>query len=117
MERDANVSLYDILRATDYLIGRMKGVSLDEYLTNQDLRFAVERNFITIGEAMASLRRHHLETIAQLENTAAVVRFRNFIVHQYWAIDSTEVWLTVHRDVPELSQAVAALLEEFPPRG
>lgn len=110
MQRDANVSLYDILRATDYL-ARMKSVGLYEYLSNQNLRFAVERNFITIGEAMASLRRHHPETILNLEGAAAVTRFRNFIVHQYWAIDNVEVGPTVQRDVPALRQAVATLLE------
>ena len=116
MQRDANVSMYDILSAANYVIGRMKDVGLEEYLSNQDLRFAIERNLITIGEAMASLRRHHPETVALLENAAAVVRFRNFIVHQYWAIDNAEIWLTVQGDLPELREAVAALLEELPPR-
>jgi uncharacterized protein with HEPN domain len=113
MLRDPSVSLYDILQAANYLINRMKEVGLDEYRSNQDLRFAVERNFITIGEAMASLRRHHPQTSSKLEQAAAVIRFRNFLVHQYWAIDNGEVWSVVHKDVPPLRHAVAALLEEL----
>jgi uncharacterized protein with HEPN domain len=37
---------------------------------------------------------------------------RNVLVHQYFGIDTDEVWAAVERDVPELKHTIRLLLDE-----
>jgi uncharacterized protein with HEPN domain len=36
---------------------------------------------------------------------------RNILVHQYFAIDANAVWVALERDLPDLKQAIATMLE------
>jgi len=59
MESSPQLYLLEIQRATAYILRRTEGVTLPAYLSDEDLRFAIERNFILIGEAMVLLRRNY----------------------------------------------------------
>ncbi len=110
MERSPQLYLSEIKKVTDYLLHRISGATREDYLDSQDLQYIVERGFITIGEAVASLRRHYPETYMQLENHTAAVGFRNFLVHQYWNIDNRAVWDSAQTNLGPLNSAVALLL-------
>jgi uncharacterized protein with HEPN domain len=112
MPRSAETYLREIQRATTYLINRTQGLDFDAYSNDETLMFAVERNFIIIGEAMACLRRDHPQIIAGLESTP-IVRFRNFIVHEYWSVDHKEVWSTLNTKVAPLQKLVIETLQRI----
>jgi uncharacterized protein with HEPN domain len=40
---------------------------------------------------------------------------RNFVIHEYWDVDLTIVWSTVHDDLPPLIAAIDAYLAESLP--
>ena len=112
MPRSAETYLREIQRATTYLIERTQGLDFATYVQDETLMFAVERNFIIIGEAMACLRRDHPHIIASLESKP-VVRFRNFIVHEYWSVDHKEVWSTLNTKVAPLQRLVTETLRRI----
>jgi len=55
MQRDARTFLWDIRDAADAIQGYVQGRSFDDYLANRLLRSGVEREFVTVGEAMSQL--------------------------------------------------------------
>jgi uncharacterized protein with HEPN domain len=61
---------------------------------------------------MACLRRDHPLVIASLESKP-VVRFRNFIVHEYWSVDHKEVWSTLNTKMAPLQKLVTETLERI----
>jgi uncharacterized protein with HEPN domain len=42
---------------------------------------------------------------------ASIVGLRNILVHQYWELDLDELWIIIHRDLPEL----IATIERYRP--
>ncbi len=58
-----------------------------QYRLDKMVRVAVERRFITIGEAVKQLNLHHPAIDATFSEKAEMIAFRNVIVHEYWAID------------------------------
>jgi len=110
MEISPQLYLLEIQRATTYILRRAEGKILQDYLSDEDLRFAVERNFILIGEAMVLIRRHYPEMSQQIEDDAKVIGFRNLLVHHYWNIDNNEVWSIIVSKVAPLQAVVNRLL-------
>ena len=113
MEISPQLYLLEIERAARYILRRAQGRTLEDYLSDEDLRFAIERNFILIGEAMVLLRRSYPEMSRRIEEEAKVIGFRNLLVHQYWNVDNTEVWSIIVSKVAPLGDAVGRLLAEL----
>jgi len=74
------------------------------------LQSAVERNFEIIGEALGRIRKVDPATAAFMPNCAAIIAFRNLLIHGYDFIDNVRVWQIIKADVPRLYEQVAALL-------
>ncbi|MEK7404872.1 MAG: HepT-like ribonuclease domain-containing protein [Acidobacteriota bacterium] len=81
------------------------------------MRSAVVGKLTIIGEAAArvteELRARHPEVPWSM-----VVAFRNILVHAYFGIDWSIVWLAAGKQCPELSKQMAAILtDEFKGKG
>lgn len=44
---------------------------------------------------------------------AEIIAMRNILVHDYFRVDTDEVWAAVERDLPTLKQAVRAILNRL----
>ena len=73
MPRSAEMVLLDMQKAANYLIRRTSGLTLEDQ--DEDLRYAVERNFILIGEAVVLLRRNHPDVSTRLDGEAGIIAF------------------------------------------
>jgi len=113
MERSPQLYLSEIKKVTAYLLRRVGGATREEYLEDQDLQYIVERGFILIGESMVLLKRHHPETYTELQDHAAAIGFRNFLVHQYWNIDNRAVWDTLKTNLGPLDRVAELLLAKL----
>jgi uncharacterized protein with HEPN domain len=89
MPRSPRAYLADIIDACDAIAAALRDVELSRYESDRLIRSSVEREFILIGEALASLARLN-----------AAVR------------DST-VWATAVRDAPVLRDECQAILDEL----
>jgi uncharacterized protein with HEPN domain len=113
MARSAAAHLEEIYKACTYILTRIDNVTQEEYLDNVDLRFAIERNVIIIGEALAVIRRGYPEISARIQDLSKIVDFRNFVVHQYLDLDNEQVWGILHTKIGPLKASVELLIEEF----
>lgn len=110
MQRDAEKLLRDMLDAASFILEQTAGLPYETYSTNRLLSDAVERNFITIGEAMNRLSRQHPDVAAQIDEHPQIISFRHFVVHGYDSIDPAVVWTIVCDHLPRLHDNVTRLL-------
>ena len=88
------------------------GRSADDLTGNRMMRMAVERAFITIGEALARAIDADPDLTEQISDARAIIGLRNQLVHNYPRIDMARIWEIVQRDLPRLLTEVRALLAE-----
>jgi hypothetical protein len=95
--------------AAEKILKYTKGLSFEEFLTDDKTIDAVVRNFEIIGEA--SLR---IDEDFRLENPQIEWKklrgFRNRIVHDYFGIDYEIVWSILSEDLEELIFQLEQLL-------
>jgi uncharacterized protein with HEPN domain len=106
--------LWDVQQALDRIVRFTSGRTFDDYLANDMLSAAVERQFEIIGEAFVRLRRIAPELTSVLPDVPQIIGFRNILVHAYGDVDSKEVWGAIENDLPRLREAVADLLRRTP---
>lgn len=69
MPPDVSSVLEDIIEAADNISEDTSGVTYEEFLRDRRTRQLVERNFLTIGEAVNRLRRHAPDLASHLRTT------------------------------------------------
>jgi uncharacterized protein with HEPN domain len=109
--REVRQYLYDIVKACDLIAEATAGRSLGDYLGDPFLRAAVERQFITIGEALRQAVDQDPTVAQRIADTSAIVAFRNRLVHAYPYVDDETVWGVIERYLPLLQQQARAALE------
>jgi uncharacterized protein with HEPN domain len=107
--------LEDIRLATVFVEEKTRGKSLDEYLADDLLRAAIERQFEIIGEALTRLRKVDPQTLNLIPDHLQIIAFRNVLVHGYDAIDHRRVWDAIQNSLPHLHGTVKSLLGQVPP--
>lgn len=112
MRLDTLGSLLDIREAAHFIADLTADISFEEFLAERVRRDAIERNFITIGEATVRLRRHDAATLARISMIQQIVGLRNILIHEYHEIDYEIVWHTIKNHLPPLLLEVEALLDE-----
>jgi uncharacterized protein with HEPN domain len=110
MRHDPEKSLEDIRDAAEFILDLTRGRTLDEYRNDRALSSAVERNFITVGEALNRLLRADPDAAAALGNYPQIIAFRNIVVHGYDQIEHPIVWGIIQNEVPRLLAAVRTRL-------
>lgn len=76
------------------------------------LRAAVERQFETIGEALARLAALDNTIADQISEHRRIIAYRNILIHGYADVDDQLVWDVVETKLPTLRKEVHALLGE-----
>ncbi len=112
MQRDERAYLQDVIDACEAIQSALSGVEFDEYRASRILRSAVEREFITIGEAATALLHVDPSLFSRITNGRRIVDFRNQLTHEYPHVNDRIVWLIAVDDVPVLRVECRALLEE-----
>ena len=84
--------LWDALTAAERIEAFVDGRSFSDYLSDEMLKAAVERQFEIIGEALGRVRRLDRATAIQIPELDRVVAFRNILIHSYASVDDRLVW-------------------------
>lgn len=114
MPRSALAYLADVIDACDTIALAIRDRDLAGYQADPIIRSAVERQFITIGEAINSLSRLDPELARRVSHASMIVGFRNQLTHDYPSIDDEIVWGIAVHEAPVLKGECVALLEELP---
>jgi uncharacterized protein with HEPN domain len=81
-----------------------------DYDNNSLLQDAVERNLITIGEAMNSLLKLNPEI--EITNSRRIVDARNKLTHGYDDIEIVQIWNIIVNHLPPLKLEVSNLISQ-----
>lgn len=113
MPRSREAYLADIVESCDTIDLALTGIDTENYLANRVIRSAVEREFIIIGEAVASLGRLDAELASRITHARLIVGFRNRLAHDYAAIDDEAVLRIAQHDVAVLRDECRLLLGQI----
>ena len=81
--RDPRILLRDIEMAANRIEGYVDGVVLATFVADDGLQDQVERNFITMGEALNQLDRISPELVERIPDAVDITGFRHRLVHDY----------------------------------
>lgn len=112
MRRDPKKYLFDMQQAIDRLVRFTAGKTLQDYLEDDMLQAAVERQFEIIGEAAGQLAKVAPQTADTWSDLPRMISFRNLLVHGYASIDPLIVWGVLERDIDTLQRQVLRQLGE-----
>jgi uncharacterized protein with HEPN domain len=104
--------LVDVEKACRLIKEFIGDKSVVDFRDNLQLRSAVERQFITIGEALQQGLRIWPELADFITESRRIVNFRNVMVHGYARIAVDTVWGVVETDLNLLHQQVNQLLQD-----
>lgn len=96
----------DWLLRADEIVERGK----DRYLADELLQEAGDSLMMKLGEAANRLSRLGVDAPDGVDWAVAVAN-RNFIIHQYDAIDREQTWLTLSVDLPEWHASLQLKIE------
>ncbi len=110
MQPEARKFLFDVRRAAGLIVGFCADRTFEDYVGDDMLKSAVERQFGVIGEALARLANTELAVAAQVADYPRIIAFGNILVHGYATVDDRIVWGVVEASLPELMKSVDGLL-------
>lgn len=107
-----NTALWDMVEAMRRILRFITGVSYEDYIENDLLRSAVERQLEVLGEAA-----NRVTPAFQAEHPEIdwrnIIGLRNVIIHRYDQLENERIWHSVTLVVPGLLQIVESLVPPF----
>ena len=110
MRLEARKYLLDIQLAADRIDRFCSAKRFEQYLADEMLRSAVERQFGIIGEALSRLAKDDPEVAAAIPDHGTIVAFRNILIHGYATVDDRIVWGVIENHLAQLRKTVRELL-------
>jgi uncharacterized protein with HEPN domain len=110
MPHDPKKLLYDMKEAADRVVRFVGARTFDDFVSDELIRAAVERQFEIIGEAMTRLRKSSPEIAARITNYTKISMFRNILIHDYDVIDYKIAWNIILTHLPILRRELDELL-------
>jgi uncharacterized protein with HEPN domain len=104
--------LFDIDQCCELVRRFTTDKSIDDFRSDVLLRSAVERQFITIGEALQQGLKVWPELAEHISDFRRIVNFRNVMVHGYARISVETVWGVVDSELAILHSEIKVLRKE-----
>jgi uncharacterized protein with HEPN domain len=102
--------LLDMKSAADRIARFAAGKGFADYVADELLRSAVERQFAIIGEAMVRLIKHDRATAESITDFRKIAGFRHVLIHGDDAIDDETSWSIVSEKLPILRDELERLI-------
>lgn len=113
--RSAQAYLWDVHYAASSVIKLTDGKTLRDYTSDEPLRWAIERQMITIGEALRNAIDLDPALSQHFPDARTIIAFRNRVVHGYFNLDNETVWGIIVNDLPVVIETLERLLPDDPP--
>ncbi|OJW79073.1 MAG: hypothetical protein BGO69_00270 [Bacteroidetes bacterium 46-16] len=81
----------------------IKGLSKDDFLSDETVKYACYASLIILSEAVARLSKEFKQKYENIE-WDLIVGFRNIIVHEYFRVDWNIVWDVIEVNLPKLKK-------------
>lgn len=109
--RDHSVYLTDILNSIASIERYTADMAPTQFMSDTKTQDAVVRNLEVIGEAVKRIPEDVRNTAPSLAWHPAAA-MRDFLIHEYPAIDAEAVWNTIVHDLPPFKKGVQEMLEK-----
>ena len=103
--------LEHMLEAIDRIFEFVNEKTKEELQGDSILYYAVVKNIEIIGEAARMLTEQFKKAHPEVE-WRSISDMRNFLVHEYFQVDSEVVFSVIHNEIPELQNHVTKYLSE-----
>ena len=104
--RDPSIALEDAIRAGEAIMRFLGDRTLEQYLSDELLASAVERQFEILGKALSRAERSAPGLLASIRH---VIGFRNVLAHGYDAIEDETVYDNARSELPVLLEKLRNL--------
>jgi uncharacterized protein with HEPN domain len=111
-KRDIHLYLADIDESIAAIEEFTAGMDYESFAGDRKTYSATLREFIVIGEAISKIPDEIKTRMPSIE-WRLIKDFRNFIVHEYFGIDSRIVWDAVRMELPVLRVEVGRLRQSL----
>ncbi len=111
--RDPRILLQNIETAAVRIGNYIDGVDLATYVADSGLQDQLERNFITIGEALNQLSRVAPQMADRFPEAGDIIGFRHVLVHDYEQVEAAAVWDFAVNELPPVLRVTRLLLAEL----
>lgn len=111
MRPESRAFVWDACQAADRVARFVAGKTLENYIADELLRSAVERQLEIVGEALAAFRRSDPDDAVAIPDLPRAVALRNILIHRYATVNDRIVWGIVAVDLPTLRTILRRLLE------
>ncbi len=116
MARDPRAYLWDARQAVRLIRRFTDGRTLADYIADDMLHSAAERQLEIVGEALSALRHHAPDLARTVPHLDRIVAFRNVLIHDYIRVDHRLVWAVIETELGSLEQVLDDLLDDEPAR-
>ncbi len=107
-------NLLDMLEASEKIQNFLKNKTLEDFLKDDMLQAAVERNLGIIGEAARRISEELKQEHPQIP-WRKIIAQRNVLIHEYDDIDYKEIWQVATHHLPRLIEQIRPLIPPLPP--
>lgn len=112
--RREKLYLVDIVAATKSIGEFISGVTMEQFLADDQRKSAVLYKLMIIGEAASKISKETKIKYPEIE-WAKMSAFRNIAVHGYFAVDLGIAWTAATQNAPDLKEKIERILKaEFP---
>ncbi|MFC7293887.1 DUF86 domain-containing protein [Marinobacter aromaticivorans] len=103
--------MFDIKAAAERVQRFVATKTEADYMADELLQSAVERQFEIIGEAMSQLHKTDSDMAEGITDYRKMIAFRNVLIHGYATIDPLIVWGVIESNLASLIEQVTVILE------
>jgi uncharacterized protein with HEPN domain len=113
MRVDPRALVADALSALQGIERRIGPYDQERFLADEDMRFIVERLYITLGEALNALSKELPAASTKISALPTIVSFRNILVHRYRSIKPEIVFAVAKNETKSLIAVLESLMVEL----
>lgn len=111
-ERNIALFVSDILESIEAILDFVQESSYESFISDRKTYSATLREFIVIGEAISNIPEDIKGMFPEID-WRSIKDFRNFIIHEYFGIDSRIVWDAVKFELPVLKDQIQQLCKQL----
>jgi len=112
LDGEVGARLTDVVESCDAITEYVRNTTFEQFAATRMMRAAVERELITIGEAIGAILKIDDSLETDVSDPRGIIDLRNVLVHGYRRLDPRTIWTIALTEVPVLLAEVRRLLAE-----
>ena len=112
MQRDYRAYIDDILESIRKIEKYTKGITYNEFVTNELIQDGVVRNLEIIGEAVKNIPKEVKGQAPEIE-WKKIAGMRDILTHGYFGIDLEIVWDVIKNNISDLKKKIMEIMSEI----